>query len=134
MSDLVSVSSWWAFMHWDITASYSLLQLHKDGKPWDASKLHAALSYVFQRQFVWVVKSMLWAHLPWVPELPFKTQLKKSENFHGFALAGLSTAIVYHMYMAVHVDATKTQRRYVGMAQLKAIATPTTPAAKNDGL
>ena len=49
------------------------------------SKLHAALSYVFQRQFVWLVKSINWATLPWIPdEQPFKAQLKKSVNFHGY--------------------------------------------------
>lgn len=128
VSELVAVSGWWAYLHWDITASFSLRQLHFDGKPWDSSKLHAALSYVFQRQFVWLAKSMLWAHVPWIPdELPFKVQLKKSENFHGFALAGLATAIVYHMYMAVHVDTSKT--RYVGIARLAAIE----PTSKCEG-
>jgi len=48
---------------------------------------------------------------------------KKSENFHGFALAGLATSIVYHMHMAVHVDMSKS--RHVVIAQLAAIE-PTT--------
>lgn len=124
LSNLVVVSGWWAFMHWDITASFALLQLHLDGQPWDASKLHAALSYVFQKQFVWVVKSMLWGGMSWIPdELPFKTQLQKSTNFHGFGLAGLSAAIVYHMHMAVHVPIA-SKKRYVGVAQLSAVALP----------
>ena len=116
LGDAVTVSGWWAYLHWDMTATFSLAQLHRDGKPWSASKLHAALSYTFQRQFVWLVKSMLWAHLPWLPDaLPFKAQLQRSENFHGFALAGLASAIVYHIYMAIHVDANKDVQRYTGI-------------------
>ena len=107
LAQLVAVSNWWAFMHWDITATYSLYQLHFDGKPWDSSKLHAALSYVFQRQFVWLVKSINWAALPWIPDdQAFKAQLKKSVNFHGYALGGVTSAIVFHAFMAVRSPST----------------------------